>query len=124
MKKKLTYKGRNDKRNRDSDRRSSNYCGGRLFFPGAEPCVGQQYFRSWNYTYEFYTVAVVGNYDDSECGIIAHRIYYLRERIWYENGLYQYFIASVYRNIRENISEYRIADEQSGVGCAVLCISS
>ena len=55
---------------------------------------------------------------------MIHRIYYLRERIWYENGLYQYCIASVYRNIRENISEYRIADEQSGVGCAVLCISS
>lgn len=72
----------------------------------------------------FIPLPVVGNYDDSECGIIAHRIYYLRERIWYENGLYQHFIASVYRNIRENISEYRIADEQSGVGCAVLCISS
>ena len=94
------------------------------FFFGTESYNSQQHFRSWNYTYEFYTVAVVGNYDDSECGIIAHRIYYLRERIWYENGLYQYFIASVYRNIRENISEYRIADEQSGVGCAVLCISS
>ena len=93
-------------------------------FFGTESYNSQQHFRSWNYTYEFYTVAVVGNYDDSECGIIAHRIYYLRERIWYENGLYQYFIASVYRNIRENISEYRIADEQSGVGCAVLCISS
>ena len=94
------------------------------FFFGTESYNSQQHFWSWNYTYEFYTVAVVGNYDDSECGIIAHRIYYLRERIWYENGLYQYFIASVYRNIRENISEYRIADEQSGVGCAVLCISS
>ena len=51
-------------------------------------------------------IAVVGNYDDSECDIAAHRIYYLREGIWYENGLYQYFIASVYRNIRENISKY------------------
>lgn len=49
---------------------------------------------------------LVGNYDDSECDIAAHRIYYLREGIWYENGLYQYFIASVYRNIRENISKY------------------
>ena len=66
----------------------------------------------------------VGEWGGGGGGIVAHRVYYLRERIWYENGLYQYFIASVYRNIRENISEYRIADEQSGVGCAVLCISS
>ena len=32
---------------------SGNYrCSG-LFLSGAEPCIGQQYFRSWNYSYEF-----------------------------------------------------------------------
>lgn len=47
------------------------------------------------------------------------------ERIWYENGLYQYFIASVYRNIRENISEYESLtnSQELDVLCYVLVVS-
>ena len=106
MKKKLTYKGVIGEVFALTGA-VGNYCSSCIsFFLVPSHTTVSSIFRSWNYTYEFYTVAVVGNYDDSECDIAAHRIYYLREGIWYENGLYQYFIASVYRNIRENISKY------------------
>lgn len=41
------------------------------------------------------TIACVNGYDDPECGLIADRICNLRERIWGEDGIYEYLAASV-----------------------------
>ena len=40
-------------------------------------------------------IACVNGYDDPECGLIADRICNLRERIWGEDGIYEYLAASV-----------------------------
>lgn len=51
---------------------SGNYrCSG-LFLSGAEPCIGQQYFRSWNYSYEFYTFTAFSDHDGPECCSFDH----------------------------------------------------
>ena len=41
------------------------------------------------------SIACVNGYDDPECGLIADRICNLRERIWGEDGIYEYLAASV-----------------------------
>ena len=40
-------------------------------------------------------IACVNGYDGPECGLIADRICNLRERIWGEDGIYEYLAASV-----------------------------
>ena len=46
---------------------------------------------------EFCAAAVVGDYHDFECGAAGHRIFYLRQGIWYKNGLYKHYAACIYR---------------------------
>ena len=76
---------------------SGNYrCSG-LFLSGAEPCIGQQYFRSWNYSYEFYTFTAFSDHDGPECCSFDHRIHNMWTGIWYENRVYQYLTAGIYR---------------------------
>ena len=74
MKKKLNYadivKG-----NRDPHRGSGDHRSGGIFFPGAKPYVGQQYFRSWNRAFQLCAAAAVGDYHDPECGIADHWIF-------------------------------------------------
>ena len=57
-------------------------CSGGIFFPGAKPYVGQQYFRSWNRAFQLCAAAAVGDYHDPECGIADHWIFYLWKRVW------------------------------------------
>ena len=68
-----------------------------LFLSGAEPCIGQQYFRSWNYSYEFYTFTAFSDHDGPECCSFDHRIHNMWTGIWYENRVYQYLTAGIYR---------------------------
>ena len=104
---------------------SGNYrCSG-LFLSGAEPCIGQQYFRSWNYSYEFYTFTAFSDHDGPECCSFDHRIHNMWTGIWYENRVYQYLTAGIYRyfeRIFPNIGSLTKTQELD-VLCYVLVVS-
>ena len=77
LKDKLPEMSEEDPHRSSGDHRSSG-----IFFPGAKPYVGQQYFRSWNCAFQLCAAAAVGYYHDPECGIADHWIYYLWKRVW------------------------------------------
>ena len=37
----------------------------------------------------FYSLTIVGDYNDFECGVADYRIFHLWERVWGENSIYQ-----------------------------------
>ena len=47
--------------------------------------------------FQFCAAAVIGDYHDFECGAAGDRIFYLRQGIWYKNGLYKHYAACIYR---------------------------
>ena len=57
----------------------------------------QQYFGSGNCAFQFCAAAVIGDYHDFECGAADHRIFDMRQGIWYKNGLYKHYAAGFYR---------------------------
>ena len=65
----------------------SNKC---LFFSGAESCIDKQYFRSGDCAFQLCPAAVVGDHHDLERRSSGHRFFYLRKRVWSEDGLYQH----------------------------------
>ena len=87
-----SYKG-----DSDPDRSGGHHRGGCLFFPGAEPCVGEQYLRSWYRALELCAAAVVGYYNDSERGAFDYWLFHLRKRVRREDRLHQHFAAGVLR---------------------------
>ena len=105
---------------------SGNYrCSG-LFLSGAEPCIGQQYFRSWNYSYEFYTFTAFSDHDGPECCSFDHRIHNMWTGIWYENRVYQYLTAGIYRYFCNGFSRIigsLTKTQELDVLCYVLVVS-
>ena len=72
-----------------------DYRRGSVFLPDSESDFDQQYICTCDYYRTLCTIACVNGYDDPECGLIADRICNLRERIWGEDGIYEYLAASV-----------------------------
>ena len=86
---------RHVKRNRRHDDSSGDYRCGSVFLPDSESDFDQQYICTGDYYRTLCTIACVNGYDDPECGLIADRICNLRERIWGEDGIYEYLAANV-----------------------------
>ena len=93
--KKKRFHIRHVKRNRRHDDSSGDYRRGSVFLPDSESDFDQQYICTCDYYRTLCTIACVNGYDDPECGLIADRIGNLRERIWGEDGIYEYLAASV-----------------------------
>ena len=91
----LAYVAQIVKRNRRHDDSSGDYRRGSVFLPDSESDFDQQYICTGDYYRTLCTIACVNGYDDPECGLIADRICNLRERIWGEDGIYEYLAASV-----------------------------
>ena len=87
----------------DPDRCGSDYCGSSLFLSGAEPCIGQQYFRSWNYSYEFYTFTAFSDHDGPECCSFDHRIHNMCGREFGTKTVYTSILLPVFIGIFERI---------------------
>ena len=87
---------------------SGNYrCSG-LFLSGAEPCIGQQYFRSWNYSYEFYTFTAFSDHNGPECCSFDHRIHNMWTGNLVRKTVYnQYLTAGIYGIFERIFPEYR-----------------
>ena len=77
------------------DDSSGDYRRGSVFLPDSESDFDQQYICTGDYYRTLCTIACVNGYDDPECGLIADRICNLRERIWGEDGIYEYLAANV-----------------------------
>ena len=45
------------------------------FFLCTEPCFCEQHIRSWYCAFEFYSLTIVGDYNDFECGLADYRIF-------------------------------------------------
>ena len=100
---------------------SGNYrCSG-LFLSGAEPCIGQQYFRSWNYSYEFYTFTAFSDHDGPECCSFDHRIHNMWTKTVYTSILLPVFIG-IFERIFPNIGSLTKTQELD-VLCYVLVVS-
>ena len=83
------------KRNSRHDDSSGDYRRSCIFLPDSESDFDQQYICVGDHYRTLCTITCVNGYDDPECGLIADRICNLRERIWGEDGIYEYLAASV-----------------------------
>ena len=79
----------------DPDRGGGDHRGGGIFFPGAEPYLGQQHFRPWHRAVKFRAAAAVDDHDGFERRPAADRLSHLRAGIRSEDRLYERDAAGV-----------------------------
>lgn len=83
------------KRNSSHDDSSGDYRSGCVFFLNPESDVYQQYICTGDHYGALCAATCVYDYDDSECGAACDRIPDVRNRLWGEDGIYEYSAAGI-----------------------------